>query len=73
MSKIKMSKFQTIICNAGKTKVAAACGVSNGNVTRWFKNGCLPASDYLTADHKDRTNYAAAIARLAKCRPADLL
>ncbi len=68
-----MNFLQTTLANIGHAKVAKACGVSRQAVRMWGFFKKLPDTEHLTKDHPRRTEYAAEIARLGKCRRSQLL
>lgn len=68
-----MNRLQIILQNTGHAKTGFACGVTRQAVKMWSLYGRLPDTEHLPAGHPRRTNYAAAIAALAKCKRSELL
>lgn len=68
-----MNHLQTVLQNVGHAKIGAACGVTRQAVKMWSLYGRLPDTEHLTVGHPRRTDYAVQIARLAKCKRAELL
>ena len=67
------NSMQKILNNAGHSKVGDVCGVRRQSVKHWIIAGRMPNTEYLPTDHPDRTNYTAAICKLAKCKRSDIL
>lgn len=68
-----MNRLQLVLQNAGHARVGIACGVTRQAVKMWSLYARLPDTERLPVDHPRRTNYAAAIAKLAKCKRTELL
>ena len=65
--------LQRTLNSIGHIKTGKACGTTRQNVKHWVIKGRLPDTEYLPTGHPRRTNYTAAICKLAKCKRSDIL
>ena len=70
-----MRNLLTITIEAhGYQVVATACNVKDRQLPyAWAQKGKLPDTEYLPKDHRRRTHYAEAIAKLAGAKRKDFL
>ena len=68
-----MNFLQKTLKELGFSAVSRKVGKSRQAVALWYEKGKLPDSEHYPPSLSRSTNYAAEIAKMAKCKRADLL
>lgn len=68
-----MNFLQQTLKELGFSSVGRECGKTRQAVALWYEKGKLPDSEHYPSNLSRATNYASVIAKMAKCKRADLL